>query len=427
MPLIKCIDCGKEFSSYAKACPNCGCPTEVVLQLSNQGVPVNNVPVASVKKQVAPIEEESKTVPAVIPPLASDEISATDSDVPACSEVSFDGGTCYGIKKSLDPSTFYRDALMALTIDSGTPPDIFSGEFEPVTESNKHLAKIIGNVNGSYTAQIGYDMVRTYTDYQGGRAVKKQEKYIEWQPFAGNYADSQLVLKSLDKDPLDEGVEVAYGVAILDHALESQQEGTNDVLLPTQQQINEAMEECKELAARECQKALPGDHNKDFNFSGFAQLDNCTCHTIPAYSVPFRYKGEEYKKSYFAMKDHAGASFGRIPDISDEIHARVDKKLRPLGIVALVLLSLSIVVALTFGALHEYLYRAVGLSVSLPIFAAAISTTISYWVIHKKKHKSILKTNLEIKVQTVDAVLVKNGLAPLSEEEKDVFLGRVGK
>ena len=27
MALIKCPECGKEFSDKAQACPNCGCPT----------------------------------------------------------------------------------------------------------------------------------------------------------------------------------------------------------------------------------------------------------------------------------------------------------------------------------------------------------------------------------------------------------------
>lgn len=35
MALIKCIECGKEFSDRASACPNCGCPTEVVLEELN--------------------------------------------------------------------------------------------------------------------------------------------------------------------------------------------------------------------------------------------------------------------------------------------------------------------------------------------------------------------------------------------------------
>ena len=33
MALIKCPECGKEVSEYAKACPNCGCPTEDIIKL----------------------------------------------------------------------------------------------------------------------------------------------------------------------------------------------------------------------------------------------------------------------------------------------------------------------------------------------------------------------------------------------------------
>lgn len=32
MALIKCTECGKEFSDKAATCPNCGCPTEYVIQ-----------------------------------------------------------------------------------------------------------------------------------------------------------------------------------------------------------------------------------------------------------------------------------------------------------------------------------------------------------------------------------------------------------
>ena len=31
MALIKCTECGKEFSDKAPACPNCGCPTDVIV------------------------------------------------------------------------------------------------------------------------------------------------------------------------------------------------------------------------------------------------------------------------------------------------------------------------------------------------------------------------------------------------------------
>ncbi len=32
MALIKCEECGKEFSSKASACPNCGCPNEIKVE-----------------------------------------------------------------------------------------------------------------------------------------------------------------------------------------------------------------------------------------------------------------------------------------------------------------------------------------------------------------------------------------------------------
>ena len=33
MALIKCSECGKEFSSKAKACPNCACPIEEIEEM----------------------------------------------------------------------------------------------------------------------------------------------------------------------------------------------------------------------------------------------------------------------------------------------------------------------------------------------------------------------------------------------------------
>lgn len=34
MSLIKCSECGEEFSEYADSCPKCGCPTSKVIELS---------------------------------------------------------------------------------------------------------------------------------------------------------------------------------------------------------------------------------------------------------------------------------------------------------------------------------------------------------------------------------------------------------
>lgn len=37
MALIKCPECGKEYSNLAAACPNCGCPTNHTIAANNEG------------------------------------------------------------------------------------------------------------------------------------------------------------------------------------------------------------------------------------------------------------------------------------------------------------------------------------------------------------------------------------------------------
>ena len=36
MSLIKCIECGKTFSEFAEACPECGCPIEKIKQVKEE-------------------------------------------------------------------------------------------------------------------------------------------------------------------------------------------------------------------------------------------------------------------------------------------------------------------------------------------------------------------------------------------------------
>lgn len=43
MALIKCTECGKEFSDKAPSCPNCGCPTEEILKDSALSIDVEEV------------------------------------------------------------------------------------------------------------------------------------------------------------------------------------------------------------------------------------------------------------------------------------------------------------------------------------------------------------------------------------------------
>ena len=54
MALIRCTECGKEFSDKAPACPNCGCPTSEIVKTA---APKGNS--AEAEKQILALVEQT--------------------------------------------------------------------------------------------------------------------------------------------------------------------------------------------------------------------------------------------------------------------------------------------------------------------------------------------------------------------------------
>ena len=337
-------------------------------------------------------------------------------------------GAYYGVRQTLQATDFYRKALLDMVKSESTPPDLFDAAFEEADLAGKHMATFQANITGSYSAEIGTNMVRETQQWNGHKYVTKRENYIQWEPFAGNYAGTQRAFRSLDHDdPLDEGIEAAYCYLQLDEGFEGLLEGTDDVVIPTQQDMQSALEECKRSAARECEQGLPGDHRRNFHFSGNGQISQYTCHTIPAYSMHFRYHEEEYAKCGFAVENTHHTMYGHIPNVSDEIKADVDKTTRPLGIASVVLLSAALVATMLFLVIHESVLHIVSLSVSGGILAAAVGVTIGYWIWRSVYKKAIITANKMAKLKGVERVMQEKHLTPLTEEEIDAVMGRKRK
>lgn len=76
MALISCVECGKEFSDKAKACPNCGCPIEYIIetlekQKAQQEVSVHN------EADFTPVEvaeDTAKQAAPQLPPYAKENL-----------------------------------------------------------------------------------------------------------------------------------------------------------------------------------------------------------------------------------------------------------------------------------------------------------------------------------------------------------------
>ena len=68
MALISCVECGKEFSDKAKACPNCGCPIEYIIETLGKQKVKQEVPVHS-EAGSAPVEVAEGTTKHAAPQL----------------------------------------------------------------------------------------------------------------------------------------------------------------------------------------------------------------------------------------------------------------------------------------------------------------------------------------------------------------------
>lgn len=76
MALISCIECGKEFSDKAKACPNCGCPIEYIIEMLEKQQVQQEVPVHS-EEDCMPMEvteDTAKQAEPQLPPYAKENL-----------------------------------------------------------------------------------------------------------------------------------------------------------------------------------------------------------------------------------------------------------------------------------------------------------------------------------------------------------------
>ena len=87
--LLKCPECGKEFSSFAECCPQCGYPTKEILkgktELSSQGdnpdkVPSPPIPEDKGDTEVKAIHSDVKSIQPVVKPVPQEETSAASED-----------------------------------------------------------------------------------------------------------------------------------------------------------------------------------------------------------------------------------------------------------------------------------------------------------------------------------------------------------
>lgn len=76
MALISCVECGKEFSDKANACPNCGCPIEYIIETLDKQKEGEDIPACSDALDVPTeaVEDIEKDMVPQLPPYAKENL-----------------------------------------------------------------------------------------------------------------------------------------------------------------------------------------------------------------------------------------------------------------------------------------------------------------------------------------------------------------
>ena len=406
MPLLRCIECGREVSSFATVCPYCGCPVNLTLNEDPSGAKFEQTGQPAFRPATLSGEQVNK--------LADAEIRKSQ-DLPMGFEV----------KSSLGSVTFFRDALVDLAADKNTPPDVFESDFSMVVPSEKHFCAVTARVVGEYSVDIGENVTEQeeYWDEETGLPVIQKEEKVQWSPLKERVVETRLIPCALDEDPMDEGQAEAYRQALLSHAFD-QSEETDDVILPTKEVLKDALSRAEQEVKAECEDSLPGDYQADFAFTSQVKADRCVCHTVPAFTLPFSYKDGEYAKSFFATKNHAGASFGVVPVMQQtEKYDDADDRMSPFRWTALVLILFSLIASAVVIAIGGLLIQSAGIIIIAAFFGAALLCFASYWITRGVRHLRIDKINQRRKRIALEKLLAEVGLDPLTEEEKKAIMG----
>ena len=402
MPLLKCLDCGREVSSFAKACPYCGCPIELTLERDPARAKLSQA-----QSPILPSDQPFKLAP--------------DAEI----RKSQDLQTGFEVVPTMGSVTFFREALVDLAADKSTPPDVFESDFSMVVPTEKHLCAVTARVVGEYSAEIGEDVVEQdeYWDEETGLPVINKEEKTEWHALNERVVESRLIPCALDADALDQGIEQAYERSLLSGAFQ-EAEQTDDVILPTKDVLTAALSRTEQEVKAQCEAALPGDTQENFVFTAQVKADRCLCHTVPAFTLPFSYKEGEYNKSFFATKNQRGASFGVVPVMDQKQKIEdADARMNPFRWVSLILFLLSLGVSVFVIAFGGVLLQEAGIALIASFFGAAVLCFASYWIVRGVRHLIIDYINQRKKCAALEKLLAKVGLDPLTDEEKQAIMG----
>lgn len=302
-----------------------------------------------------------------------------------------------------------RGVYIDLATEKNTPTDILKSKFDAVEESEQTYLMVTADVDISYSCTVGYDKQQTY--YEDGK--RKTKTVTDWRPHSGTYHSEETVFGGNTEEAAafssDSGVRLCIRTTHKDKF--------EKVEVSSVEANSSAIMQAKSDCITSCFYGvkLPGDRQKDSDYSGAAEVKDIQGVILPTYTVRYEYMGKEYEAKGFACGDVAKKVDS--PSISGEVDSEAESKTKKFKTVALVAFILGIVCNVASGF--------DGLSILMDLcwipYIVAVGLIITYFVVKVKVSNSIYEVRQEEKKNALISLLKNKGYAELTEKELERF------
>lgn len=319
------------------------------------------------------------------------------------------------IKKEHDKKEFIREVAIYLAKEQATPTDILERSFSDVKEKDKEYLFVTGQASVNYTCSVGYDRQEVYYEqvkkYKDGRAyyenVKKTRTVTDWQPHSGSNTskESTIVGNAANQDDYrsESDVLLCYKTS-----KDTSKEEVADTMAVNSTALNLAEHAC--VSSCFYSVHLPGDRQKDKDYSGDLDVSEVTGLIVPEFEMSYDYQGTKHKTKGFAAGNMQVRA--EYPNISTDVSKEAKDAVKHFKFLAIGALILGIILNIFMSSIGMW---------CLVGYAAAITFLVLYIKKGNAKMKSIYAFRQEEKKKDLIAFLQKNGMKPLTTEEISSF------
>jgi len=304
------------------------------------------------------------------------------------------------ISKEHEQKGFLREIAISLSQQKETPTDILKSQFKSIDEFEKEYICVEADVDLNYSCTIGYDKEVSY--YENGN--KKTKTVTDWQPFCGTYQSEESIIVGNGND--QEEYRNRYAVVeLLKSCKQESVKDTDDRMTINANALEDAKGDC--IASSFYSIRLPGDRQKDKEYSGRVDVKKVTGIIVPQYATSYSYQEKEYAVNGFASGDMQIEM--DYPSIAEDVNKEAKKKAAPFKWAGLGALALGVILNI------------IDMNLCWIGYVPALGLCITYFIMKNKASNSIFSLKKEKKKEELIAFLQKNQLKPLTEEELKKF------